>query len=102
MTEDEKEANGIKKARPQGRAGFGAGVERAVRRSSGHVQPRRGPWAVVEMHVVMVPGAHERMKGSRDGGASQLHAPVHDVEMAPRLSQRLHFGVVVNNFTYCG
>ena len=43
--------------------------------------------AVVEMHVVMVPGAHERMKGSRDGGASQLQ-PLFMIERWRRVGDK--------------
>ncbi len=60
MAEDEEEANSIKKARPQGRAGLGAGVSNALLGShpdTCDLAAARG--AVVEMHVVMVPGAHE-------------------------------------------
>ena len=67
------EASGTKKARPQGRAGLGAGVSDALLGG----QPdtcdlAAARMAVVAMHMVKVPGAHDGEKASRGAHDSQL------------------------------
>jgi hypothetical protein len=69
------ESAGKKKARPLGRAGLGAGVSNAP--LGGHPYTcdlAAAREAVVEMHMVMSPGAHDEGKASRASGQSQLSA----------------------------
>ena len=73
-----------KKARPQGRAGLGAGVSNAP--LGGHPYTcdlAAAREAVVEMHMVMNPGAHDECNASRAGCPSQI-----SVEFGAFVAQR--------------
>ena|ERR1039457_3319125 len=98
----EKLVTEIEKARPLGRAGLGAVVSNAP--LGGHpdtcdlAATRR---AVVAMHMVENPGAHDCTNASRARGRSQPIGRIGKDGWTSRVGKRLHFGVVVNNFTYC-